>query len=251
MYQELQLFEESFKSSPVWGTEGNDMPLPALHVGDIFDHHSLPSVRWWSPPQKDQHFKVMAVKHAFSEFGPGPETNHLMQVLVALDDFDNRQEAELRDAETSLASETRRADFVGELLADIAKKHARALFEAVEQSVIYTMKNSEAHDTGGEATNAWQEAAIILKADGHLFADMVRSDIKSKVAVALEKLSRADRLTMCLARSDLKDWFDSDTWPEKHSDFDPLNDWHEPMDEIEEELCNEVIWACNAAIEEE
>ncbi len=79
MYQELQIFEESFEH-PVWGTEDNDLPLPTLAVGDLFEHDSLPGIHWRTPPEPGQVFKVVAIKHVFRETGSGPEADHLLKV---------------------------------------------------------------------------------------------------------------------------------------------------------------------------
>lgn len=61
MYQTLELFEDTFERDPIWSTEGSNSPLPALAVGDIFEHESLCNIDWRKGPEPGQVFKVTAI----------------------------------------------------------------------------------------------------------------------------------------------------------------------------------------------
>ncbi len=187
MYQELQLFEESFDRHPVWGTEGNDLPLPAMAVGDQFEHDSLPAIHWRMPPKPGQVFKVVAIKHVFSETGCGPEANHLLKVAVALDNLADRQETALIEAEQDLQRQTGRADFLQSVAREQARRTAPDVLNKVVDGIESEMKSMPAHGIESEAVSAWDEAAAILQANGHMLAEMQRSEIESSVRLAFKR----------------------------------------------------------------
>jgi hypothetical protein len=240
MYQELQLFEETFDGYPVWGTEGNDLPLPALRVGDLFEHESLPAMNWRTPPKPSQAFKVIAIKHVFRETGRGPEADHLLKVAVALDDLESRQEAALNEAETDLENQTRRGDFLSVLLCDLAKYKAPEVRNKLVQGIVSTMKDMAAHGIEDEAGNSWEEAAMILQADGHVLAEMLRGEIQADVRRAIAQLDSEDRLTLWLAAAGLDDWYPDD-FPDAQSRFDPLTHSRRALDTAEEQLTEYVL----------
>lgn len=241
MYQELQLFEESFNSEPVWSTEGNDLPLPPLAVGDQFEHLSMSAIYWRRPPRPGQVFRVVALKHVFKDStDPGPTADYSLMVAVALDDFADRQEAALDEAETKLEDQTRRGDFLSAMLIDLAQHTAPELRNKLVQGVVSSMKAKPAHGIEDEAESAWEEAARILQADGHGLADMQRGDVESDVRGALKKLGREDRLTLWLEEAQLNDWF-SDDWPKSATAFDPLTHLRGALDLVEEQLTRRVL----------
>lgn len=240
MYHELQLFEESFDHHPVWGTEGNDLPLPTLAVGDLFEHDSLPAIHWRTPPEPGQVFKVIAIKHVFSETGPGPEANHLLMVAVALGDLESRQEAALDEAESALENQTRRGDFLSVLLRDLAQHTAPEVRDKLVQGIVSAMKGMSAHGIEDEAESAWEEAAMILQANDHLLADMLQGEIQADVRRAIAQLDREDRLTLWLADAELDDWFPDD-WPDAQTALDPLTRWREAMDAAEQQMTQRVL----------
>ena len=243
MYQELQIFEESFDSPPVWGTEGNGGPLPTLAVGDIFAHESLPAISWRRFPEAGQVFKVSAIKHAFRETGIGPLADHLLMVAVALDDFEARCDAEVADAEKALANQTRRADFFESLARGQARAAAPAPLDTVIKGIVSQLKTRPAHGVVSEAASEWEEAAQILQANDHLFAEILRSEIRSSVARALKQMSQADRLAVWLADADMKDWFFDNDWPDPEADFDPAACWGRALDEAEEKIVRRITSA--------
>lgn len=221
MYQELELFEETFDGRPVWSTEGNDLPLPPLAVGDLFEHDSLPNIRWRWSPEPGQVFKVIAIKHVFRETGRGPEATHLLKVAVALGDLESRQEAKLYQIETALEAQTRRGDFLDILIYELAIHNWPEVQDKLIQSIVSSMKATPARGIEDEAENAWQEAAIILQANNHLLADMLQREIQSEVQRAIAKLEREDRLILWLAAAGLDDWYPDD-FPDAPTGFDPL-----------------------------
>ena len=239
MYQELQLFEESFDRHPVWGTEGNDLPLPPLAVGDLFEHDSLPAIRWRMPPEPGQVFKVVAIKHVFSENGRGPEANHLLKVAVALDNLADRQEAALIEAEQDLQRQTGRADFLQSVAREQARRTAPDVLNKVVDGIELEMKSTPAHGIESEAVSAWDEAAAILQANGHDLAEILRSQIEFSVRLAFKRLGDDDRLAVWLAYADLNDCFYGE-WPDVHSGFDPWTVWAATMQEVDEEVSGRI-----------
>ena len=239
MYQELQLFEESFDRHPVWGTEGNDLPLPPLAVGDLFEHDSLPSINWRMPPEPGQVFKVVAIKHVFSENGRGPEANHLLKVAVALDNLADRQEAALIEAEQDLQRQTGRADFLQSVAREQARRTAPDVLNKVVDGIELEMKSTPAHGIESEAVSAWDEAAAILQANGHDLAEILRSQIEFSVRLAFKRLGDDDRLAVWLAYADLNDCFYGE-WPDVHSGFDPWTVWAATMQEVDEEVSGRI-----------
>ena len=240
MYQELQIFEESFSSRfPVWGTEANDLPLPTLAVGDAFDHTSLPGIPWRMPPEPGQNFKVIAVRHAFSSTGPGPEADYVMQIAVALDDLESRQEAALIEAEQDLQRQTGRADFLQSVAREQARRTAPDVLNKVVDGIELEMKSTPAHGIESEAVSAWDEAAAILQANGHDLAEILRSQIEFSVRLAFKRLGDDDRLAVWLAYADLNDCFYGE-WPDVHSGFDPWTVWAATMQEVDEEVSGRI-----------
>ena len=240
MYQELQLFEESFDRHPVWGTEGNDLPLPPLAVGDLFEHDSLPSINWRMPPEPGQVFKVVAIKHVFSENGRGPEANHLLKVAVALDNLADRQEAALIEAEQDLQRQTGRSDFLQSVARKQARRTAPDVLNKIVDGIESEMKSMPAHGIESEAVSAWDEAAAILQTDGHALADMLRSQMESIVRAAFKRLNDDDRLAVWLAYADLNECFYED-WPDVHAGFDPWTVWATTMGAVDEEVSGRVL----------
>lgn len=240
MYQELQLFEESFDRHPVWGTEGNDLPLPPLAVGDLFEHDSLPAIHWRMPPEPGQVFKVVAIKHVFSENGRGPEANHLLKVAVALDNLADRQEAALIEAEQALQRQTGRSDFLQSVARKQARRTAPDVLNKIVDGIESEMKSTPAHGIESEAVSAWDEAAAILQTDGHALADMLRSQMESIVRAAFKRLNDDDRLAVWLAYADLNECFYED-WPDVHAGFDPWTVWATTMGAVDEEVSGRVL----------
>lgn len=206
MYQELELFEETFDSGPVWGTEGNDLPLPTLAVGDLFGHDMLPDIHWRRPPESGQVFKVVAIKHVFRETGTGPEVNHVLMVAVALDDMESRQEAAWSQAESDLEIQTRRGDFLNALVCDLANHNAPEVQDKLVQGIVSAMKIVSARGINDEAENAWEEAAMILQSDGHDLAETLRGEIQADVLRAIKQSDREVQLILWLATAGLDDW---------------------------------------------
>lgn len=240
MYQELELFEETFDGHPVWGTEGNDLPLPALRVGDLFEHESLPAINWRTSPKPGQAFKVTAIKHVFRETGPGPEADHLLKVAVALDDLESQQEAKLYQIETDLEAQTRRGDFLDILIYELAIHSAPEVQDKLIQSIMSSMKATPAREIEDEAKNTWEEAAIILQANHHLLADMLQREIKSEVQRAIAKLKREDRLIIWFAAAGLDDW-SPDDFPNAQTGFDPLKHSRRTLETVESQLIEQVV----------
>lgn len=71
------------KDHAVWHMESNT-PIPAIAVGDRFNHHDLDAV--WDPePKEDQAYRVKDVAHIFSE---RPNyTTHILQVYLEMVDL--------------------------------------------------------------------------------------------------------------------------------------------------------------------
>lgn len=241
MYQELQIFEESFDNLfPVWGTEANDLSLPTLAVGDVFDHTGLPGIRWCKPPEAEQQFKVIAIRHAFSATGQGPEVDYVLQVAVALDALADGQQAALIDAEEDLQRQTGRADYLQSVAREQARRTAPDVLNKVVDGIESEMKSTPAHGIESEALNAWDEAAAILQADGHALTEMLRAEIESSVRRAFKHLTDGDRLAVWLAYADVTECFFGRDWPEVHAGFDPQTVWDATMREIDEEVSGRI-----------
>lgn len=240
MYQELELFEETFDSRPLWSTEGNDLALPALAVGDLFEHDSLPNIRWRRPPELGQVFKVIAIKHVFRETGSGPEADHLLKIAVALDDLESRQEAARNEAETDLKNQTRRGDFLDFLLYELAIHNKTKVWEKLIQDIVSAMKITPARGIHGEAKFAWEEAALILQANDHLRADILQPYIKADAQRAIEKMNRVDRLILWLEAAGMDD-FSPDDFPNAKTGFDSLKYSRKTLETVESQLIEQVV----------
>lgn len=240
MYQELELFEETFDGHPVWSTEGNNLPLPALAVGDLFEHDSLPNIRWRWPPEPGQVFKVVAIKHVFRDTGRGPEADHLLKVAVALGDLESRQEAKLHQAETALEAQTRRGDFLDILLYELAIHNGANVWEKLIQDSVSAMKTTPARGIHGEAEFAWEEAALILQAKDHLGADILQPYIQADAQQAIAKMNRVDRLTLWLEAAGMDDW-SPDDFPNAQTGFEPLKHSRRNLETVESQLIEKVV----------
>lgn len=217
MYQELIVFVGSFDSHPVWGTEGNDLPLPTLAVGDVLE---VPTLHWHGIPEAKPVYRVTAVKHAFTDTGIGPEANHQVLVTIAQDDTPTL-DAELDKALEIAERHQKSSAFWQTMLNDLAQQQVPNLLDALVQVAREAMKNQPAHGMT-EASSEWTEAASILQADGHLLADTVNKQLVSRVHDAIQRLSREDRLFLWLAHRGMEeveaDALDHDFEPPSGSD---------------------------------
>ena len=187
-----------------------------------------------------QVFKVVAIKHVFSENGRGPEANHLLKVAVALDNLADRQEAALIEAEQDLQRQTGRSDFLQSVARKQARRTAPDVLNKIVDGIESEMKSTPAHGIESEAVSAWDEAAAILQTDGHALADMLRSQMESIVRAAFKRLNDDDRLAVWLAYADLNECFYED-WPDVHAGFDPWTVWATTMGAVDEEVSGRVL----------
>ncbi len=194
MYQELIVHFETFQSPEVWSTEGNDLPLPALAVGDVLEVPPLAHER--DRDGKPAVFRITAVKHTFTDTGSGPEANHRVLVTVK-EDGSRTPEEELDDALGEVEKHQQIGAFWRGLLEDVAEQRAPALMDAVLQGIRQAMKSQPAH-LASEARNAWQEAASILQADGHYLAEVLQGHLGGSVYEAIKALPREERLLLWL-----------------------------------------------------
>lgn len=240
MYQELQVFEDTFECQAFWGTEGNDLPLPAFSVGDVFEHQSVPHHRLRRMPEHDEVFKVVAVKHVFTETGPGPEANHLLMVAIALDGAVDPREQALEEARQELIGEKRRGDFFEALTKELGRHYGEQLFDQVAGRVESTMKANPATGIEEEAKSAWHETAKILQANGHILADMAVGEVEAAVWQTLTKLKRAEKIALLLQDSDLDGEYCGD-WPAADEFFDPMVGARESMGFVAEQITKLVL----------
>ncbi len=231
MYQELIVHIDTFRSQPVWSTEGNDLPLPTLAVGDVLE---VPPLAWHGAPADQPVFRVTAIKHVFTDTGPGPEANHQMVVTVA-EDGSRPLEDELDDALNEAEKHQKHSVFWRTLLQDVVEQRAPAIRGAVLQSIRQAMKNQPACDIA-EVSNAWQEAASILQADGHELAEMLRGTLAGSVHQAVKALPREERLVLWLAAGGLhEEW---ETGAEPHG-FEP-DGRSDALDSLQERLVRQL-----------
>lgn len=166
--------------------------------------------------------------------------------MVALDDFEARRDAELADAEQALENQTSRANFLEGIGYELAQSAAPALLDKAIKGIVGRLKTRSAHGIVSEAASEWEEAAHILQANGHLLAEMLRSEIRGSVTVALKQMSRADRLSLWLAEMDLNECFTDFTWPDPEAAFEPLAHWSGTLDETENEIVQWILSALHA-----
>ena len=240
MYQELELFEESFDGCPVWSTEGSDLPLPLIAVGNLFEHDGLPNICWRMPPEPTQVFKVIAIKHVFRETGRGAKTTHLLKVAVALGGLESRQEVELYQAETALENQTRRGDFLDFLLYELASHDAAEVWEKLILDTVSAMKTTPARGIHGEAEFAWEEAALIFQTSDHLQIDILQPYFRADVQRAIAKMNRIDRLILWLESAVLENWFPDD-FPNAKTGFDPLKHSPKTLETVESQLMEHIV----------
>ena len=209
MYQELIVFVDSFESRPVWGTEANDLPLPALAVGDVLD---VPTLREWAGATPTV-WRVTAVKHVFTAMGDRtPEADH--QVLVTVrEDKEPTLEQELEQAEVRNEELKQHSQFWQTLLGDIAEQQAPALRDALLTGIEHTMKRQPAHGIA-EARNEWCEAATIVQADGHMLEDMLTKQLRGSIHQALQRLPREERLLLWLEQGGLHEEWETSAQPQ-------------------------------------
>ncbi|MDP2416352.1 MAG: hypothetical protein U1D25_05500 [Hydrogenophaga sp.] len=231
MYQELIVHIDSFDAPPVWGTEANDLPLPTLAVGDVLE---VPGLAWHSPTKPHPVFRVTAVKHVFTDTGPGPEANHQLMVTVAADGSPT-QEDELNDALAEAEQHQRHSAFWRSLLKDVARQRAPALMDAVLQGIQQAMQSRPAHGIEA-ADNEWLEAARILQADGHGLADILRSTLGGSVYEAIKALPREERLVLWLAQSGFDEEWEDSADPR---DFEP-DGRSDALNQLEDELLSQL-----------
>jgi hypothetical protein len=234
MYQELQIFKNSIEGQLLWGTEGNGLPIPSLAKGDVFE---LPGAHWW---EESRHqglaYRVVSVCHAFTDSGRGPECNYLMK--VSIEQF-NPEEGDLnlhtQELEQELERETQKVEFLKYIATSSGGLAAPIILEALINDIVTNMKNDAAHGIE-EADNAWHEAAIILKSNGHLLAQTMRDELRRKIQHALKALSSTDRIALWIGCDGLETWmqeWDDLSWDKHRSSFDPI-EWVSEFDDIEE-----------------
>lgn len=231
MYQELIVHLDTFQSPEVWGTEGNDLPLPALAVGDVLE---VPPLNWNRAPEEKAVYRVTAIQHAFTDTGAGPEANHQMRVTVA-EDGSPTLEDQLEEAQDEIEKHRQIAAFWRGLLEDVVEQRAPAIQGAVLQSIRQAMKNQPAFGMA-EAGNEWQEAASILQADGHELAEMLRGTLAGSVYQAVKALPREERLVLWLAAGGVhEEW---ETAAEPHG-FEP-DGRSDALDHLQEKLVRQL-----------
>jgi hypothetical protein len=233
MYQELQIFKNSFEGELLWGTEGNDLPIPSLSKGDVFE---LPGAQWW---EESRHqglaYRVVSVCHAFEDSGQGPECNHLIK--VAIEQFNSEEsdsDLHVQELEHELERETQKVDFLEHIATTTGGLAAPTIFRALVSDIVANMKSDPAHGIE-EADSAWHEAAIILESNGHLLAQVMRDELLVKIQHALQALSQTDRIALWIWCDGLETWmseWDDFSWDKHRSSFDPAK-WNGVFDEVE------------------
>lgn len=231
MYQELTVHIDSFKSPPVWGTEGNDLPLPTLAVGDVLE---VPALAWHSDPAATPVFRVTAIKHVFTDTGPGPEANHLVMVTVA-EDGARTLEDERDDALNDAEKHEKHSAFWRTLLKDVARQRAPALLVAVLQGIQQAMQSQPAHGIEAAGTE-WLESARILQGDGHGLADMLRGRLAGSVCEAIKALPREERLVLWLAQGAFDEEWETSADPRS---FEP-DGRSDALNQLEDELLRQL-----------
>lgn len=234
MYQELQIFQDNFEGRLLWSTEGNDLAIPNLTKGDVFE---LPGAHWWEDAQlQGRAYRVVHVSHVFMDTGLGPECNHLMK--VSIEQF-NPEEDDLnlhaQELKRELERETQKVEFLKYIATSSGGLAAPIILEALINDIVTNMKNDAAHGIE-EADSAWHEAAIILKSNGHLLAQTMRNELRRKIQNALKALSSTDRIALWIGCDGLETWmqdWDDLSWDKHRSSFDPI-EWTSAFGEVEE-----------------
>lgn len=229
MYQELQIFKDSVEGQLLWGTEGNDLPIPSLAKGDVFE---LPSAHWWEESRhQGTAYRVVSVSHVFTDTGPGPECNYLMKVVI--EQF-KPEESDLDLRAQELERETQKVDFLEHIATTTGGLAAPTIFRALVSDIVANMKSDPAHGIE-DAGNAWHEAAIILNSNGHLLAQMMQDELLGKIQHALQALSQKDRIALWIWCDGLETWmreWDDFSWDKHRSSFDPA-EWKGVFDKVE------------------
>lgn len=231
MYQELIVFVDSFESEPVWSTEGNDLPLPALARGDVLD---VPPLRG-GPDEAPPVWRVTAVKHVFNDAGRGPEANHQLLVTVR-EDKEPTLEQELEQAEVRNEELKQHSQFWQTLLGDIAEQQAPALRDALLQGIEHAMKRQPARGIE-TASNEWREAATIVQADGHMLEDMLTKQLRGSIHQALQGLPREERLLLWLEQGGLHEEWETSAQPQG---FEP-DGRSDALDRLQKKLLHRLL----------
>jgi hypothetical protein len=238
MYQELQIFKNSFEGELLWGTEGNDLPIPSLAKGDVFE---LPGAHWWEESHhQGMAYRVVSVSHVFMDTGPGPECNYLMKVVIEQfkpeeSDLDLRTQ----ELEFELEREIQKVDFLEHIATTTGGLAAPTIFSALVSDIVANMKSDPAQGIE-DASNAWHEAAIILKSNGHLLAQMMLDELLGKTQQALQALNLKDRIALWIWCDGLETWmreWDDFSWDKHSSSFDPA-EWNGVFDKVERYAMN-------------
>jgi hypothetical protein len=238
MYQELQIFQDNFDGQLLWGTEGNDLPIPTLAKGDVFE---LPGAHWWEESRhQGTAYRVVSVSHVFTDTGPGPECNYLMKIVIEQfkpeeSDLDLRAQ----ELECELERESQKVDFLEHIATTAGGLAAPTIFKALVSDIVANMKSDPAHGIE-DADNAWHEAAIILNSNGHVLAQMMQDKLLEKIQHALRALSQTDRIALWIWCDGLETWmsvWDDLSWDKQLSSFDPT-EWNGVFDQVERYAMN-------------
>lgn len=217
----------------LWGTEGNDLPIPSLAKGDVFE---LPGAHWWEESRhQGTAYRVVSVSHVFMDTGPGPECNYLMKIVIEqFKPEESDSDLHVQELEHELERETQKVDFLEHIATTTGGLAAPTIFSALVSDIVANMKNDAAHGIE-EADNAWHEAAIILKSNGHLLAQTMRDELRREIQHALKALSSTDRIALWIWCDGLETWmreWDDFSWDKRSSSFDPAK-WNGVFDEVE------------------
>lgn len=141
-------------------------------------------------------------------------------------------------AEQQAWFEKRRADFLNAVLTEMAAACSGGLLKRCSEGVVAKMKASSAFGDSTQGRSAWSEAAAILQADGHPFAERVREDVRSMAVTEMAGLTLGERMALWIDReptaspreieSLVREWSDKEL-----EGFDPLRAYAGCMDKSE------------------
>jgi hypothetical protein len=83
----LEVYEGSFINDSFWSIE-SATPLPAISIGEQFNHKGLPEVALYNPLKNNQIFRVKDIEHIFWVI----ENSHIGHKLMVCLEAVNRNE---------------------------------------------------------------------------------------------------------------------------------------------------------------
>jgi hypothetical protein len=230
MLIELQFFEDSFESSPQWVVDFQAHTLPQFSNGDVL---VLPGISFWEEAnQQGLQFRVIKTLHVITDPSQRFDSHYTRKLLIekfipekpTVDIYVDELESEIEVANQKIK-------FLQHIAVSAGEVGAENIIDGVVNGIISNMKSQSGHEIE-EADNAWLEAAIILKSDGHFLAELLIQNLQDEVYTAISNLSVAERIVLWLSYGSLDELMDE--WEpgiDTHTaPFDPIR-WSGNLDD--------------------